>query len=275
MPLRVDEAVEFINAFGSEFQKNYYRTLFGDSNMDQTLKHLEKFQNTDGGWVQIDPDYNGSVSSVVCTMTAFGKLERLKIIDSPLIDRSKEYLQKIQGADGCWDEPDEILDFDPPYWYYPRIKENKIWFTNGMLRYIISRCPDEDMITKAKKYLKTFWLGDKFPGYDHNDWMGIVSFFNSKDSNEQLIWDTCLNNLKKNINRYDLADVIWTLESCYFINLPKHEPVVEKALHLLMDGQLEDGGFGTGYGEFQRVDATIEALDSLANYGMITRDDLR
>lgn len=271
MFLRINEAVKFINTFGNEFQKKYYRSLFGNYNIDQTIMYLEKFQNADGGWFQIDPDYKGTVSSITCTMTAFGKLERLNIMKSPLIDKSMQYLQKNQKWDGLWDEPVEILDFDPPYWYYPRIKENQIWFTNGMLRYVISRCPDEDMIKRAKNYLKSFWLGDRFPGYDHNDWMGIVSFFNSEDPSEKLIWENCLNNLNKNISRYDLADVIWTLESCYFIGLSKNEPIVKKALKILREGQLDDGGFGTGYGEFQRVDVTIEALDSLANYGIIPR----
>lgn len=272
MHLRIHEAVKFIQTFGDEFQKNYYSSLFGNSNIDKTLMHLGKFQNEDGGWFQIDPDYKGTVSSITCTMAAFGKLERLNIRESPLIEKSKLFLQKNQKKNGLWDEPVEILNFDPPHWYYPRINENQIWFTNGMLRYVISRCPEEeDMIKSAREYLKLFWLGNRFPGYAHNDWMGIVSFFNCKDLNEQLIWENCLNNIKNKIHRYDLADVVWTLESFYFIGLTKDEPVVKKALQILMDGQLEDGGFGTGYGEFQRVDVTIEALDSLANYGIIPR----
>ena len=236
------------------------------------MEKLAEYQNADGGWVKIDPDYEGTVSSITCTMGGFGKLERLKVDKSSLIDCSVSYLKQVQKSNGMWDEPDSIIDFNPPRWYYPRITNNRIWFTNGMLRYVISRKPEEhEMISKAREYLRTFWDGNRFPGYEHNNWMGIVSFFNGDKPVDKEIFHGCLDNLRKEIQEYDLADVVWTLESCYFIKMPSTEKTVEKGIDLLLAGQAEDGGFGTGYGEFQRADVTIEALDTLANFGIIPR----
>lgn len=272
MAINVEKAIQFVETNGDRFQKNYIRSLFGVNNLAMTLAELAKYQNPDGGWVRIDPDYEGTVSSITCTMGGFGKMERLQVQTCNLIDSSITYLKAVQKPSGMWDEPDAIIDFRPPRWYYPRLLNNRIWFTNGMLRYVISRAPkEEEMIRKARAYLRQFWDGTTFPGYEHNNWMGIVSFWNTGEPEDQKIWQGCLENLRRDIQNYDLADVVWTLESCAFLNLPKEEAVVAAALELLQAGQAGDGGFGTGYGEFQRADVTIEALDSLAHYGVIPR----
>ncbi|HEX2925151.1 MAG TPA: prenyltransferase/squalene oxidase repeat-containing protein [Ruminiclostridium sp.] len=272
MATHLEKAIQFVNNNGDSFQKNYFASLFGADNLQVTLEKLSEYQNPDGGWIRIDPDYQGTVSSITCTMGGFGKLERLNVEKSELINRSIAYLRQVQKATGMWDEPDEIISFNPPRWYFPRISDNRIWFTNGMLRYVISRKPEEkEMISNARQYLRPFWGGSSFPGYDHNNWMGIVSFSNSDCETDMDIYQGCLKNLRRDIRNYDLADVVWTLESCYFLKLPVDEEVVSAGIELLLSGQSEDGGFGTEYGEFQRADVTIEALDSLANYGVVPR----
>lgn len=272
MSVNVEKAVQFINNHGNNFQLNYFRSLFGANNLGVTLQKLGEYQNTDGGWIQVDPDYTGNISSVLCTMAAFGKFERLKIEDSNLIDSSISYLEGVQKSTGAWDESDQIIDFDPPYWYYPRITNNRIWFTNSMLRYIVSRRPKEkEMIMNARNYIRPFWNGQKIQGYDHNNWMGIVSFYNGDNQIDHEIWNGCMENIRRQIRGYDLADVVWTLESCYFLNLTQTEEVVATGIELLLSGQGEDGGFCTQYGALQRADVTIEALDTLANYGVIPR----
>lgn len=272
MSVDIEKAFKFIEINGDEFQKNFLKCLFGENNLSNTLEELSKYQNSDGGWIKIDPDYIGTVSSITCTMAGFGKLERLKVAKSIIIDTSIDYLKKVQKPSGMWDEPTDIINFNIPRWYYPRIQNNQIWFTNGMLRYVISRGPEEqEMIKKARKYLRAFWNGHGFPGYQHNNWMGIVSFFNGDEDVDEGIYQGCLKNLRNNVEEYDLADIAWTLESCHFIGLTQDEAVVTKCLELLSSGQMDDGGFGTEYGSFQRADVTIEALDSLADYGLLPR----
>lgn len=272
MAVDLEKAVQFVSINGNSFQKNYLKSLFGDINLEETLRELAHFQNADGGWIQLDTDYTGNLSSITCTMIGMGKLERLKVNTGSILDATITYLKKTQKPKGMWDESIGILDFQPPAWYYPKSTKNQIWFTNGILRYIVSVKPNEhEMITKARGYLRGFWDGSSFPSYDHNNWMGIVSFYNSEEPVDSSIWQGCMDNLRRDIRRYDLSDVNWVLESCCFLSIPRTEPVIAEGLERLIDGQAEDGGFATEYGESHRVDTTIEALDTLANYRIVPR----
>ncbi|MCP4146673.1 MAG: hypothetical protein GY757_02890, partial [bacterium] len=151
-------------------------------------------------------------------------------------------------------------------------KENKIWFTNGMARYLYSRAPGEtDMLEKARGYLRKFWDGHTFPGYEHNNWMGIVTFAGTGEPGDEDIQRGCLDNLETKIETYDFADVVWALESLYQLKFDANRPIVKKCIRRLETGQLEDGGMQTEYEEHQRVDVGIEVLDSLANYSLIPR----
>lgn len=272
MKINVENAIKFIFKYGNEFQKAYTACLFGKDNLPETLSLLEKYQNKDGGWFGLDPDYQGRKSSITCTMLALAKYERLNITDCPGLWGTVEYLKNTQKKDGSWDESPGLLLYTIPPWYYPRLLKNQIWFTNGTLRYLISRKPEEsEIINAARTYLRKYWKDGKFPGYAHQNWMGIVSFSNSEEKEDRLIYEGCLKNLESDLDTYDMADVAWTLESYVFLKLPKKSAGVSKAIGLLINGQREDGGFGTIYGQTQRVDVTIETLDSMAAYGEVPR----
>lgn len=272
MHINVDKAIQFVELNGNAFQKNFLKCVLGGDYLEDALKELAYYQNPDGGWIRLDPDYVGDISSITCTMAAFSRIERLNVKSCSLIDTTMNYLNMVQKKNGMWDEPRKIVTFDIPKWYCPQIKENQIWFTNGTLRYIISRKSEEiEVIKKARSYLRTFWDGQKFPGYEHNNWMGIVSFANSNDENDEEIYKGCLKNLRENMSTYDLADILWALESCALLKLPDTEEAVQIAIENIIKGQLDDGSFATAYGDEQKVDLAIEALDSLANYGVIVR----
>lgn len=272
MAINVDGITKFITENGNKFQREYYRCLFGAKNLPMVIKFLSEYQNKDGGWYKLDPDYTGTASSITCAMQGLAKYERLSISDAVGIERTIKYLKSVQKSRGNWDESNQVLDDNVPAWYYPHILNNQIWFTNGITRYIVSRKPEEvEMIEKARGYLRTQWTKEGFPGYDHNDWMAIVTFHGSEDELDIEIYSTCLNNIRNNIGNYDIADVAWALESFVHLRMPKTEEAVQKAISILKSAQTEDGGFGTTYGSLQRVDVTIEAVDSLANYNEFPR----
>lgn len=271
--MNAKNALKFIFEFGNDFQKAYTACLFGAKNRKETLELLRTYQNKDGGWYGLDPDYTGNVSSITCTMLGFSKFERLHISDCPEISQTVRYLKKEQKRNGSWDESPKLLHDSIPAWYYPRLLNNQLWFTNGTLRYLISRKPDEtEMIEAARNFLRMYWKNGRFPGYVHMNWMGIVSFSNSAQEMDRDIYEGCMKNLESELDSYDFADVAWTLESYVFLKLPKKSPGVYKAIGILENGQQEDGGFGTSYGQIQRVDVTIEALDSMASYGEAPRN---
>lgn len=276
MAVEFKGAIQFINHNGSDFQKNYFKFLFDVGNLEVTLKYLADFQNKDGGWFGIDPDYEGKSSSVVCTINAMGKFERLGVCAGKVFDDSISYLKRAQKDTGRWDESIEVLDSLPPAWYYPKTKINQIWITNGVLRYFISRKPEEkDLITKARAFLRKFWDGTCFPGeYEHNNWLGIVSFHDAEIDLDRDIYNGCMNNLKKEIKVNDLADVCWAMESLMYLNISNEDYIIQESLRRLDGGQADDGGFTTKYGSAHRVETTIEALDTMAHYDQAVRQQV-
>lgn len=272
MAFDLDKALHFITSNGNGFQKNYLKSLFGNPNLEDTLEYLSKFQNSDGGWIGLDTDYIGKASSITCTMIALGKFERLQLSSGNLIDSTIAYLKKEQKQRGLWDESIGVLESQPPDWYYPKTSKNQVWFTNGILRYVISRKPQEqEMISKARGFLRSYWEEKGFPGYEHNNWMGIVGFYSSEEPMDHDIYKKCMENVRNRIHEYDFSDVNWALESLMSLKFPKTDPIVIEGIEILKSAQAEDGGFITEYGDLHRVDTTIDALDTFAFYGVIPR----
>ena len=198
MNINKEKAIQFVEENGNNFQRYFLKCVLGKDCLKDALKELSYYQNTDGGWIGLDPDYTGDISSITCAMAAFSRIERLNVKSSNLINTTMEYLRAVQKKNGMWDEPRMIVKYNIPKWYCPQIEENQIWYTNGILRYIISRKSEEaEVIQRARNYLRTFWDGKRFPGYEHNNWMGIVSFANSDYKNDAEIYKGCLENLRK------------------------------------------------------------------------------
>lgn len=272
MSFNVDKAIEFVFQNGNAFQQVYFKALFERNLVEHALLSLARYQNDDGGFFGLDSDYNGKASSITCTMIALSKLERLGLDSGVLYDATIAYLQREQKKKGFWDESYKVLESQPPKWYYPKYMINQVWFTNGILRYLVTkRNINQDMLEKAQSFLRSHWNGSSFPGYDHNNWMAVVGFHNSDQMIHRQITESCMYNLINHISEYDLGDINWVLESMMSMQISSSHPVVVQGLELLENGQREDGGLSTSYGELHRVDTTIDALDTLAFYNRIQR----
>jgi hypothetical protein len=276
MKIEIDKAFAFIDTNGTDFQKSWLRSIVWKIDLDKTLSYIQEFQNPDGGFQGIDPDYKGTASSVTCTMIALKKLEYLNVRKHEIIDKIRNYLSYAQRREGFWDENNLMLQSSVPKWYIPRYKPNQIWYTNGLLRYIMSFFPEEkEMIHNAKNFLKENWNATKFRGYYHNNYMAIIGFSEWEDDLEQRIYKECMNNILEAIHTYDYYDAIWAIQSLEFLGLQETEDIVEKSLNLIMDSQMEDGGFKSLYGMNQRVEATIESIASLIHYNKIKLDECK
>lgn len=276
MTIDLKAAVQFINENGNDFQKSYLKTLFGIGSLEQTLKYMSAYQNVDGGWTGIDADYVGECSSMVCTIIALWKFECLDVNTGEMFDATISYLKKEQKPSGGWGEPLGILDAHPPPWYYPKILINVIWITNALLRYLLSRKPEEvEMISKAKAFVRKFWEGDCFPGgYKINNWMGIVSFHDADNAEDKDIYHGCMKNLRSEIKELDMGDICWVLNSFMYLGTSQEDSIIQEGLRQIEDKQASDGGFPTIYGDHQRVDTAINALESLAHYNQAVRQQL-
>ena len=266
--INIQRAVRFVKENGTGFHQSSLRFKAGAAGAPCVLENLSACHNRDGGWIGVDADYTGDISSITCTITGLRILDRLKIGSCPMLDATIQFLKRNQKAGGYWDEPVGILEFDIPNWYIPKYKLNQIWLTSGVLRYLTTLAGTEtEMIAKAKNYLRSQWDGERFPGYAHNSWMGMVSFYKSADGSGREIWDNCLQNVTREITAYDIADVVWALESCLAIGLGREHRAVAAGLGVLLSVQDDDGGFITSYGASHRADVTVEILDILHQYG--------
>lgn len=270
MNIEVEQAVKFIGENGTDFQKSWYKHIINGWGSNTTLSYIRKYQNTDGGFWGMTPDYKGIHSSIVCTMAALKKLEYLNIKKHDITEKIKSFLIGVQRGEGYWDESNLMLQFSVPKRYMPRYRPNQIWYTNGLLRYFNSFFPEEkQVIEKAKSFLKKNWIESGFVGNYLNDYFGIVCFSNFKDKLECSIFKTCVNNLHRNLEEYDCFDVVWAMQSLFFLNIPDTEETVGKGITLIKNSQLSDGGIKSQYGMYQRVDATIESLALLSYYNKI------
>lgn len=272
--MNVNKAIEFIEQNGTPFQKSWFQSVMYGKKIEETLQYIESFQNTDGGFIKIDPDYKGTISSVTCTMIALKKLEFMNVKEHEILDRIKKYLKAVQRKEGFWDEESDIVQKKIPKWYYPKYRVNQIWFTNGLLRYIKVFFPEEnEMIALAKKFLLDNWENEKFRGYYHNNYMAVVGFSDWTNQKEQEIYTKCMDNLYYGISAYDYYDAIWAIQSLVDLGIEQEDKVVKKALSIIYDSYMEDGGFQSNYGLEQRVDATIASLATLVHYGKIQLEE--
>lgn len=276
MKINLEKAVQFIDNHGTLFQKSWFNSVVLEKDVSKTLKLIREFQNRDGGFVGIDPDYNGEISSITCTIIALKKLEFLDLKHHYILELIRKYIKSTQTAQGYWDENEGILKNNIRRWYVPNYTPNKIWYTNGLLRYIKSFFPEEkNVIEKAIHYLKSIWSGDEFKGYYHNNFMGIVNFSNWNDTLEYNIYKSCMKNLYNSMENYDYYDLVWAMQSLAFLKNPLLEKIMSKGLYLIMYSQMEDGGFPSKYGMNQRVYSTIESIALLLKCKELKKDEIK
>lgn len=272
----VQALVDFIEREGQLFERSFMHSLRNRKYCTEFTNQIKDYQNEDGGWTRLDADYKGTVSSITCTIMALSKFNCLNL-HNELYENTLKYLKNCQHEDGYWDESEEILKFNPPRWFYPNNINNRIWFTNGLTRYLISLgCTDSALLNKAKNYVKHFCTSDGIRGYIHNSWMGIVTYQNDEDSISKAIKERCMNRLYENCDGFECYNLLWALESLISLNLGLENKVVRKLWDLLNScKQDEDGGFSTEAGTQHRVDLANRLLYTLLKLGIITPSEIK
>jgi len=268
--------VNFVQQNGESFERSFLYSLVDRKYCEDFTEQIKTYQNDDGGWVRLDADYKGTVSSITCTIMALSKLNCLNLRNE-LYEKTYMYLKNCQHAEGFWDESREIMQFMPPSWFYPNNENNKIWFTNGLSRYLISlRCDDQELLSKARNYVKQFNTESGIQGYDHNNWMGIVTFDGQGDPVSNDIKEKSMKNLYDKCKDFDCYNLLWALESLISLNLGLDNPVVKKFWDLLQQcKQGEDGGFYTEAGDQHRVDLADRILYTSLKLGVVTPEEIK
>ena len=126
-----ENAVKFIMQEGTETQRVVAKYLLGEKSHDEVIDQFRRFQNKDGGWANsLEIEYQGTISSIMTTITALGYLYLFGLKESELYAKTIKYLEETQKADGSWDELKEISQFEIPIHYQP---EKFIAYRTGML----------------------------------------------------------------------------------------------------------------------------------------------
>ena len=128
---RIKRGLDYINANGSDHTKAIGNAIVNPDTVDEALIELRPFQNADGGWRGMDSDMKGPVSTISCTWVAMQWLSCLNQLDSECLKKTVDFLKKVQNENGYWDEPEAIVEYDPPPWMVPGEYENQLWLTSA------------------------------------------------------------------------------------------------------------------------------------------------
>lgn len=267
---------EFIDKNGDPYERVFADALVDENSLEQFKRELAFYQNEDGGWIRLDADYKGNISSITCTIAALSKLSNLGIRDE-LYTNTLKYLSTSQYAEGCWDEKPRIIKFRPPKWFYPNNVDNRAWFTNGLIRYLSELGgANTELLIKGKKYIRSYFNEDYLKGYSHHKWMSIITFSNKEDSKDIDLIQDCLKYLDTECENFDLYDLLWAMESFITLKMDRNESVVKHFFDVIESNfQQQDGRFITRFGTHHQVDLANRMIYCYFKYGLITKEMLK
>ena len=189
------------------------------------------------------------LSTISQTWVALKWLHWLRPGDAAPVDRTVEFLRLSQHADGYWDEPEEILEHDPPPWMMPGTFANQVWLTAATCSRLTLHSRQSGVrFDAALDFLRAAWDGERFPRYNHTHWVSLVVFGLMKDPTpaDRDIFKGSMRFLEDALteDRLDKLDVIEVVPRRP-VRWPARARLFEVALPKLLAGQADDGGWRT------------------------------
>ena len=186
---------------------------------------------------------------------------------SSLVDRTVAFLRQAQHDTGSWDEPQEILNYDPPPWMVPGDLANQLWLTSAVCCKLLEHHREADVrFEEALAFLRGGWDGERFPRYTHTHWMALSLFSRLPEpsgadrqiaeGSRQVLLDQL--SLGK-VDPLDATDIAYAA----FRAGSGAGDLYRVALGKVLENQADDGGWVTYYGDEHRAWATISAMHLL------------
>ncbi|MDE3000645.1 MAG: terpene cyclase/mutase family protein [Gemmatimonadota bacterium] len=245
----------------------------GGCGREDVINALATCQRDDGGWTRTDKDFKGDLSIISATCVAVQWLNWIGDRNSSVLTDTVDYLRGTQREDGSWDEPDEIVDFNPPFWMLPGQSENRVWLTSALCCKLKEAGREQQVdFAKALEFIRQAWDGEKFPVYQHTHWMAmpLLSLIGTGDEADEIIIRGCRDVLYDAVatGRADPGD---TISIAYASHLAGEvaEDLFEVSLEKVRGFQQDDGGWITNHGEEHRAAFTVEALFLFKRIGAI------
>lgn len=262
------KAIDFVEENGTKLEKYRLNYLLGKGrDYEVPLRHLRRFQNDDGGFPY--GDEKGKLSSVNSTGVNLSLMVELELAESDVCRKTLEYLMKVQGEDGSWDENNAINQYNPPFWNMPGDLKTKMWLTANILNYLIQVGYREyEAVRKATQFLlKNRDEKGKFAGFLHSTWISVGVFGQLEGVSSEVV-KKALEVIERNIDRMEdgAVDFIWCLECFYVAGINKGDSLVRRCIDRVIELQREDGAWASADEEKHVVSTTINALRILKLY---------
>ena len=250
----------FVQQTGSKLMKALAAHAAGFASADDVLPHLRTYQNDDGGWERFDSDMTGAISTISQTWVGLQWLLWTRPSDSILLDRTLEFLRQNQSDEGYWDEPHEILEYDPPPWMVPGNRANQLWLTSAVCCKLLELGREAEVrFDAAVEFLRSGWEIDRFPVYQHTHWMAANLFGRLSDPTDldRRIASGCVSRLTDFLAA-GTVDPLDITSIAYAAFKSGSRDLFDVAFPKAVANQAEDGGWNTGYGDRHRPQATVE-----------------
>ena len=268
-----DKATAFVLATNDPVLSSLALYASGSCGREDVIDSLQTCQRDDGGWTRTDKDFQGDVSIISATWVAMQWLNWIGDRNSPVLRNTLEFLRRTQREDGSWDEPDEIVDFNPPFWMLPGRHENQVWLTSALCCKLKASGLERHVdFSKAVAFIRQAWDGEKFPVYQHTHWMAmpLLSLIGTGDEVDDGIVQGCKKVLYDAVVT-DRADPGDTISIAYASHLAGEiaADLFDLSLEKVKGYQHDDGGWITNHGEEHRAAFTVEALFLFKRVGMV------
>lgn len=264
----IEKAVRFVEKNGTKLERYRLNYLLGKERDDEVpLRYLRSLQNDDGGFPY--GNEKGKLSSVNSTSAILSLMIELGLTESDVCEKTVEFLLRVQGEDGSWDENPAINQYNPPFWDMPGDLKTKVWLTASILNYLIQLGYRKSVVVrKATQFLlKNRDEEGKFVGFLHSTWLSVGVFGQLEGVNSEVV-EKALKVLERNINGMGngASDLTWCLDCFHVAGLSKDDPVVKKCIEKVIELQRQDGGWASTDREKSNVSTTINALRVLKMY---------
>lgn len=264
----VQKAIRFIEENGTEMDRYRLNYLLTQERNDVVpLSYLRGLQNEDGGF-----PYNnkkGNLSCINVTSLNLSLMIELGLTASDNCRRTLEYLLRVQGKDGSWDQAPAISQYNPPFWNTPGDLKVKMWLTACTLNNLLKLgYRESEAVRKATQFLLKHQDEDgKFVGFLQATWISVGIFGQLEGSNSENV-KKALIVIERNSEQLenDPPNLTWCLECFYVAGISKDDPVVKRCIDQVIKLQRQDGAWSSGDGAERTVSTTLGALKTLKMY---------
>jgi hypothetical protein len=231
------------------------------------ISELAGLQKVGGGFAPArSPEAPASVDA---SLTALWQLDELGLLGSSMAQQALAYLERVQRADGGWDEEPLPAPFSFPPWIEPGSIATRTYLSSYAAYWLgLAKSADAIVFRRALSYLLAIQEPDgRLPGYLHGCWLGAAAVWLGGER------DTAMRMLDYLHGRladdWQASQLAWALDCLLRAGVSSQEPFCSQALEMLITRQQPDGSFASEDGDAFAVSATIQALKACQAAGWL------